>query len=156
MYDLAAPATCGVGETLRQGDAGPSVSCLQRRLDEITPAADVAVDGVFDAETDSQVRLFQAVNDLEVDGVVGPQTAGMLNIWDPVPVTTVLVAVQPIAEVAAPSGDCNPNYTGCVPNDSDVDCAGGSGNGPSYTGRVEVIGRDVYDLDRDDDGIACE
>ena len=29
---------------------------------------------------------------------------------------------------------CDPNYTGCVPIDSDVDCAGGSGNGPSYTG----------------------
>ena len=52
--------------------------------------------------------------------------------------------------------DCDPNYTGCVPIDSDVDCAGGSGNGPSYTGRVEVIGVDVYDLDRDGDGVACE
>jgi hypothetical protein len=37
-----------------------------------------------------------------------------------------------------------------------VDCAGGSGNGPAYTGRVRVIGRDIYGLDRDHDGIACE
>jgi hypothetical protein len=56
----------------------------------------------------------------------------------------------------APGPACDPNYTGCVPIASDVDCAGGSGNGPAYTGRVNVIGRDVYDLDRDGDGIACE
>lgn len=130
--------------------------CLQQRLDEITPSAGVIIDGAFDAETDSQVRLFQAVHGLTVDGIVGPQTADMLNIWDPVPVTTVVAPVQAVVAVAAPNGNCNPNYSGCVPNDSDVDCAGGSGNGPSYTGRVQVTGRDVYDLDRDGDGVACE
>lgn len=57
---------------------------------------------------------------------------------------------------AAPS--CDPNYSGaCVPIASDVDCAGGSGNGPAYTsGPVTVVGYDVYDLDRDGDGIACD
>ena len=55
------------------------------------------------------------------------------------------------------AGDgCDPNYSGCVPIDSDVDCAGGSGNGPSYTGHVRVIGTDIYDLDGDGDGEACE
>jgi hypothetical protein len=53
--------------------------------------------------------------------------------------------------------DCNPNYEPCVPVASDVDCAGGSGNGPEYvTGPITVVGVDVYDLDRDGDGIACE
>ena len=53
---------------------------------------------------------------------------------------------------------CDPNYSGaCVPIASDVDCAGGSGNGPAYvTGPVRVIGTDIYDLDRDGDGIGCE
>lgn len=52
---------------------------------------------------------------------------------------------------------CDPNYSGCVPIDSDVDCAGGSGNGPSYArGPVTVVGSDVYDLDSDGDGVACE
>lgn len=53
---------------------------------------------------------------------------------------------------------CHPNYSGaCVPIASDVDCAGGSGNGPAYVrGPVKVIGRDVYRLDRDKDGIGCE
>jgi hypothetical protein len=52
---------------------------------------------------------------------------------------------------------CDPNYNPCVPVDSDVDCAGGKGNGPSYVeGPVTVIASDVYGLDRDRDGIGCE
>jgi len=55
------------------------------------------------------------------------------------------------------SGNCNPNYTPCVPNASDVDCAGGTGDGPAYVqGPVRVIGTDVYRLDSDGDGIGCE
>jgi resuscitation-promoting factor RpfB len=56
-----------------------------------------------------------------------------------------------------PKGQCDPNYGGCVPIASDVDCAGGSGNGPAYVeGPVDVTGDDIYDLDRDHDGVACE
>ena len=57
-----------------------------------------------------------------------------------------------------PEPECDPNYAGaCVPIDSDVDCAGGGGNGPSYVqGPVRVVGSDIYDLDRDGDGIGCE
>jgi len=64
------------------------------------------------------------------------------------------------AETPPPAGDarCHPNYAGaCVPIASDVDCDGGQGNGPAYVrGPVQVIGPDVYQLDRDGDGIACE
>jgi hypothetical protein len=53
---------------------------------------------------------------------------------------------------------CDPNYAGaCLdPNASDYDCAGGSGNGPKYVGRVQVVGSDHYGLDADGDGIGCE
>jgi hypothetical protein len=53
---------------------------------------------------------------------------------------------------------CHASYTGaCVPIASDVDCAGGSGNGPEYvTGPLRVVGPDIYDLERDGDGIACD
>ena len=52
---------------------------------------------------------------------------------------------------------CHPSYSGCLnPNASDYDCARGSGNGPYYTGRVQVIGYDEYGLDRDGDGWGCE
>jgi hypothetical protein len=71
------------------------------------------------------------------------------------------VTRKPVTEVVAigtkPARRCDPNYTGCVPIASDVDCGGGSGNGPAYLyGVVEVIGDDIYDLDRDNDGLACE
>lgn len=53
--------------------------------------------------------------------------------------------------------ECNPNYSGCLdPFASDYDCAGGSGDGPLYTGTVEVIGYDEYGLDDDGDGIGCD
>jgi hypothetical protein len=61
----------------------------------------------------------------------------------------------PTPTVGAPSG-CHPSYDPCVPITSDVDCAGGSGNGPEYVGRVTVIGPDVSGLDNDGDGIGCE
>lgn len=64
--------------------------------------------------------------------------------------------VRPAAP-AAPSG-CDSNYAGaCVPIASDVDCAGGSGNGPAYVrGPVTVVGSDIYGLDRNGDGVGCE
>jgi type II secretory pathway pseudopilin PulG len=66
------------------------------------------------------------------------------------------VPVRPAAP-AAPAG-CDTNYSGaCVPIASDVDCAGGSGNGPAYvSGPVRVVGSDIYGLDRDGDGVGCE
>ena len=62
----------------------------------------------------------------------------------------------PPAPAPEPADECHPSYEPCVPIASDVDCEGGSGNGPAYTGRVSVIGPDEYDLDRDGDGVACE
>jgi hypothetical protein len=54
--------------------------------------------------------------------------------------------------------NCDSNYAGaCVPVASDVDCEGGSGDGPAYVaGPVRVVGSDVYDLDRDGDGVGCD
>ena len=73
-----------------------------------------------------------------------------------------IVTKAPVTKLIAvgtkPASTCDPNYSGaCVPIASDVDCAGGSGNGPAYVqGPVKVIGTDIYDLDRDGDGWGCE
>lgn len=76
-------------------------------------------------------------------------------------ILTVLLAVVGANSAAAQS--CDPNYEGsCVPNvyPSDVDCLGGSGNGPYYTDGTqsfEVVGVDRYGLDTNDpDNLACE
>lgn len=79
-----------------------------------------------------------------VDGVTSVGT----RVPEPV------VAAEPVPE----SNGCDSNYADvCVPFASDVDCAGGSGNGPAYVdGPLRIVGSDVYDLDRDGDGIACD
>ena len=52
--------------------------------------------------------------------------------------------------------DCQ-GYGPCLPPGSDVDCAGGSGDGPRYVnGPVYVNGSDPYGLDSDGDGVGCE
>lgn len=75
----------------------------------------------------------------------------------PPPPVTAQPAPPPAPPKPQPKAQCDPNYTGCVPIASDVDCAGGSGNGPAYVrGPVQVIGTDIYRLDSDNDGTACE
>jgi hypothetical protein len=58
----------------------------------------------------------------------------------------------------AETSECDPSYSGaCLdPYASDYDCEGGSGDGPSYTGAVAVVGDDHYGLDADGDGYGCE
>jgi hypothetical protein len=76
-----------------------------------------------------------------------------------------LLIVGAIAEGGKPpprqslAGGCDPHYVSktCVPIAEDVDCTPGSGNGPAYvSGPFEYTGEDIYGLDRDHNGIACE
>lgn len=74
------------------------------------------------------------------------------------PKPTVVKKATPVPATPVPAAsNCDPNYSNaCVPIASDVDCAGGTGNGPAYvTGPVRVIGTDIYDLDRDGNGWGC-
>jgi resuscitation-promoting factor RpfB len=113
--------------------------------------------------------LAQGETRLRTAGVTGVRT----RTYEIVPAGGVEVARKlirsvvtrpPVAKVVAvgtkvtPADDgCDPNYTPCVPIADDVDCAGGRGNGPAYvTGPVQVVGDDIYDLDRDGDGIGCQ
>lgn len=54
------------------------------------------------------------------------------------------------------SQNCTSGYSPCLPPAPDYDCAGGSGDGPKYTGTVSVTDSDPYDLDSDGDGVGCE
>ena len=75
-----------------------------------------------------------------------------------VAVPIVLIGIGVLLSLGSEGSNCDPNYSGvCVPIAYDVDCAGGSGNGPAYvSGPVYVIGNDIYGLDRNGDGVACE
>lgn len=71
---------------------------------------------------------------------------------------TTKPAINQVTSIGTkPRSNCDPNYSGaCVPIASDVDCAGGSGNGPAYVaGPVYITGYDKYGLDRDGDGVGC-
>jgi hypothetical protein len=76
----------------------------------------------------------------------------------PTPTPSPKPSPTPTATKPASTGKCDPNYAGgCVPVASDVDCGGGSGNGPAYVqGPVQVVGTDIYGLDADHDGVGCE
>jgi hypothetical protein len=68
------------------------------------------------------------------------------------------VAESSASDMAKKPKKCHTSYQGaCLdPYAYDYDCIGGSGDGPKYTGRVRVVGPDVFRLDADHDGWGCE
>jgi hypothetical protein len=104
-----------------------------------------------------QVRVTTQIVTSGLNGVVLRQTPIGSQRARPNSVVTVVVAnvVRPVVAPPPPS-NCTPGYTPCLTPASDYDCSGGSGNGPAYTGLVHVTGYDIYDLDADGDGVACE
>jgi hypothetical protein len=123
------------------------------------PAVPAAVER--NPETSSAVPVAAAVE---------PAARSTARARPPAPATSKPTASKPTTSKPAPrtvqaapkpepkSSGCDSNYDGCVPIASDVDCEGGSGNGPAYVkGPVRVIGSDIYDLDRGGEpGIGCE
>jgi hypothetical protein len=74
------------------------------------------------------------------------------------PTTRRAYSPPPTAAPSSGGAPCHPSYSPCIADEgTDVDCAGGSGNGPRYVhGPVQVHGPDEYDLDRDGNGVGCE
>ena len=150
----------------------PVVTVEQEDVTEVVPFDAVAVDDATrdigqDAVTvtgqnGSMVLTYDVTY---TDGVETSRTlVGQSAVVAPVQQVTSVgtrapyVAPAPVAAPAPAASGCDANYSGaCVPVASDVDCAGGSGNGPAYVqGPVTIVGSDVYDLDRDGDGVACD
>lgn len=78
---------------------GDSVSAVQRFLSERGFLQPEQVDGVFGRDTLAAVRSYQAQNNLEVDGLVGPLTLGSLEVkgWQKAPVAPQRVEAAPLA-----------------------------------------------------------
>lgn len=74
------PVDDGIGTpTLSRGSRGAAVEKLQRLLNAHMPdLRPLEVDGDFGSVTDDRVREYQRRVEIEVDGVAGPQTWGML------------------------------------------------------------------------------
>lgn len=82
-----------------------------------------------------------------------PAAAASTDYYAPVssePVNSAPVDSVPVNNPQPEQSDCNPNYDICLPNVHDLNC-------PDIAQKnFRVIGVDVYKLDRDGDGIACE
>lgn len=119
----------------------------------VKAAADKAASDAAAQETKAKAAQEQAAAEVARQQAAAAETARQKAAAAAAKVRTPVRPAVP----AAPSG-CDRNYSGaCVPIASDVDCAGGSGNGPAYVrGPVTVVGSDIYGLDRNGDGVGCE
>jgi endonuclease YncB( thermonuclease family) len=109
-------------------------------------------DRTYDAQL-KQAAAFARTHELGVYDLCGgfgkPLPAQPTQPPALMPAPTELPRV-PQEPVSAPSGGCDPNYTGCVPVVShDLDCA-------DIGFMVQVIGVDIHGFDREGDGLGCE
>lgn len=125
-----------------------------------TPAWAVA-EGQFCAQEDLGAT---AISDRTGDTIVCQIDSGGIRRWlDVAPMTPSPqpASPTPAAESLVPADAlCHSSYVdACVPpRAGDVDCPDGTGDGPTYapTTDFRAVGPDVFGLDRDRDGIACE
>jgi hypothetical protein len=130
----------------------------------LASARDLVADELPRVTTTTAAATEPATEATEAAGV--PTTAGPPVTTAPPPTAPVgsappmtLAPSAHLSDVVETDGPdpCHPAYGGCVPMASDVDCAGGNGNGPAYVeGPVEVRGSDPYRLDDDDNGVGCD
>ncbi len=104
------------------------------------------------SELGFDVRVVREISSQPEDTVISQSPEGGTEARPGRQVTIVVAEPAPSSE----GTDCTPGYSPCLPPASDYDCIGGSGDGPEYTGTVEVTGSDPYGLDSDNDGIGCE
>jgi len=57
------------GVILRRGTQGPSITQVQKRLNELGANPRLAIDGMFGTMTEAAVKAFQKANGLNPDGV---------------------------------------------------------------------------------------
>jgi peptidoglycan hydrolase-like protein with peptidoglycan-binding domain len=97
---------------LRKGDKGTAVRLIQESLlaqGYALPAH--GADGVFGPETEAAVRQFQVeAGAVKLDGIIGPETMGLLDMHDPGATT----ATGPLATPPAPGAPAAPAATGVV------------------------------------------
>ena len=100
---IAPPVTadCSITTVLKVGASGPEVQCLESQLSAAGYAT--TVDTTFDAATDTAVRAYQEAKSLEVDGIVGRQTAQAMGIW-----------AGPLGPIPATDDDCPSSYHGAI------------------------------------------
>lgn len=116
--DLTTADTCLMDKlSVRQGESGQSVTCLQQALTE-QGFYTGQVTGVFDQATFAAVEAMQTERNLYVDGIVGRESAISLGIWPdeesfvtrtpPPPPGAVDLLGYPLSSVASAGADAPP------------------------------------------------
>lgn len=100
-----------------------------------------------------EVRVSKEVSSLALGSVISQSPRGNVQSR---PGRLVTIVIAKAAPAPTQPSNCTAGYSPCLPPASDYDCAGGSGDGPKYTGYVTVSGSDPYGLDSDGDGAGCE
>jgi hypothetical protein len=106
------------GETLiRRGQTSTAVRLIQESLlDQGYNLPSAGADGIFGPETEAAIRRFQTdAGAVKIDGIVGPETMGLLDTHDttrpggvgPVPLTGPLAGPRP-----APARQCDDRFAG--------------------------------------------
>jgi resuscitation-promoting factor RpfB len=170
MGDPDATSKASVEKNTSQSNAqrievGEKAQAVEPKIEKktVTETAEVA----FAKTTTDDPMLEKGLTKVQTAGVPGVKTfIYEVTLTDGVESQKNLlkeeVTKQPVTEVTAigtkAKQACSSNYSGaCVPIASDVDCAGGTGDGPAYVqGPVYVVGNDIYGLDRDGNGVACQ
>ncbi len=134
-----------------------------RRSVEVGSATDSAVDPAGAGLVDPAGAVRTTIDHQRFNPAARPSVSVAVEAPTTTAVTTTEVTVLPLE--GGPTDEstlqgtprlCNSNYSGCVPDVSDVDCPG-DGDGPLYsTEPAVVMGQDVYELDTDGDGETCE
>lgn len=97
-----------------------------------------------------------AATELVRRGLTGEDCQNKVNTENGVVAALAIVGGAAVIGAASAGGGFGgaPAYTNY---NTDVDCQGGMGNGPRFvSGPFRLNGPDVYGLDADRDGIACE
>ncbi len=77
LYFGTGGSSSGSGTIYRQGDTGAAIHQIKRRM-AVESMFTGTVNAVFDAELTYAVKVFQASEDIRVDGLVGPATWSLL------------------------------------------------------------------------------
>ena len=94
--------------TLRRGSSGDEVAELQALLNA-KYGADLDIDGVFGAKTETAVKAFQKAHGLTVDGVVGPKTRAAIRLTLAAETNAGADMIRPNPDaIADPAGEAAP------------------------------------------------
>lgn len=64
----------------KNGCKGENIKVLQQKINDYFDSLKINIDGDFGSKTEKAIKIYQKINDLEVDGIVGPMTQKILGI----------------------------------------------------------------------------